>query len=92
MTATRPEACLGTTRAADQARRGMYLAIGLGLLAFALIEMIRFGGDTCFAFAFFILPDLALFYGAARDLEPGRLHPGPYASTTPSTASGFPSR
>ena len=75
MTTTRPDACLGTTPAADRLRRGVYLALGAGLTALALIEVIRFGGGTWFALAFLLLPDVALAYGAARDLEPGQLHP-----------------
>jgi len=69
MTTLQTGACLGTTR------RSVYLALGTVLTIFALVEMIRFGGATWFALAFVILPDLALLYGAASDLERGRLHP-----------------
>lgn len=64
-----PEACLGTSR------RTIYLLLGAALTAFALVEMIRFGGSTWWALVFVILPDVALFYGAAPGIEPGRLHP-----------------
>jgi len=53
----------------------VYLALGAGLTALALIEVIRFGGGTWFALALLLLPDVALAYGASRDLEPGQLHP-----------------
>ena len=69
MTTVTPEACLGTSR------RTVYLLLGAALTAFALVEMIRFGGATWFALSFVILPDVALFYGAAPGLEKGRLHP-----------------
>jgi hypothetical protein len=62
-------ACLGT------ARRSVYLALGAALTVTALVEMLRFGGATWIALAFVILPDVALLYGAAPDLERGRLHP-----------------
>ena len=45
------------------------------LTAFALVEMIRFGGATWFALAFIVLPDVALIYGADRNWAPGQLHP-----------------
>jgi hypothetical protein len=61
--------CLGTPG------RTIYLLLGAGLTAFALVEMIRFGGATWFALAFFVLPDIALLYGADRSLAPGQLHP-----------------
>jgi hypothetical protein len=69
MTTLTPEACLGTSR------RTMYLLVGAALTAFALVEMIRFGGSTWWALLFVILPDIALAYGAAPGLEQGRLHP-----------------
>jgi hypothetical protein len=69
MSTLRSEACLGTPR------RTLYLLLGAGLTAFALVEMIRFGGATWIALAFIILPDIALMYGAAPGLERGRLHP-----------------
>jgi hypothetical protein len=75
MTTTQPEPCVGTTPRTDSARRSLYLALGLGLTVFAIVEMVRFGGATWFALAFVILPDLALIYGAAPGLEHGRLHP-----------------
>ena len=75
MATMHPEPCAGTTPRADSARRSLYLALGAGLTAFAIVEMIRFGGTAWFALAFFLLPDLALFYGAPRDLVPGQLHP-----------------
>jgi hypothetical protein len=65
----RSVACLGTPG------RTIYLLLGGGLTAFALVEMIRYGGATWFALAFFILPDVALIYGADRTLAPGQLHP-----------------
>jgi hypothetical protein len=64
----RPEACLGLTQ------RIIYLALTTGLAVFALVEMIRFGGATWLALAFFILPDVALLYGAAPGLQRGQLH------------------
>ena len=63
------EDCLGPPQ------RSVYLLLGAGLTAFALIEMVRFGGATWLALAFFLLPDIALLYGAAPGLEQGRLHP-----------------
>jgi len=69
MTTLTPEACLGTSR------RAVYLLLGAALTAFALVEMIRFGGSTWWALLFVILPDVALLYGAAPGLAPGRLHP-----------------
>jgi hypothetical protein len=69
MTTVHTGACLGTTR------RSVYLALGAALTIIALVEMIRFGGAAWIALAFFILPDVALLYGAAPDLERGRLHP-----------------
>ena len=69
MTTVHTGACLGT------ARRSVYLMLGVALTIIALVEMIRFGGATWFALAFVILPDIALLYGAAADLERGRLHP-----------------
>jgi hypothetical protein len=69
MPTLRSEACLGTRG------RTIYLLLGAGLTAFALVEMIRYGGATWFALAFFILPDLALIYGADRNRAPGQLHP-----------------
>ena len=69
MTALHTGVCLGTTR------RSIYLALGAALTIIALVEMIRFGGFAWIALAFVILPDLALLYGAAHDLERGRLHP-----------------
>ncbi len=70
-----PEACAGTTPEADRMKRTLYLVLGAGLTAFALVEMVRFGGSTWYALAFLILPDVALAYGGARDLAPGQLHP-----------------
>ena len=75
MATMQPEPCAGTTPRADSAKRSLYLALGAGLTAFALIEMIRFGGATWFALAFVLLPDLALVYGISPGLEHGRLHP-----------------
>jgi hypothetical protein len=69
MTTVTPEACLSTSR------RTVYLLLGAALTAFALVEMIRFGGSTWWALLFIILPDVALLYGAAPGLEKGRLHP-----------------
>ncbi len=69
MPTSRPQECLGRTQ------RIIYLLLGAGLTAFALIEMIRFGGATWAALSFFVLPDVALLYGAAPGLEQGRLHP-----------------
>ena len=69
MTTLHHGTCLGTTR------RSVYLALGAALTIIAVVEMIRFGGDTWFALAFVLLPDLALLYGAASGLERGRLHP-----------------
>ena len=48
-TTMQPEPCAGTTPRADSVKRTLYLALGAGLTAFALIEMIRFGGATWFA-------------------------------------------
>jgi hypothetical protein len=53
----------------------IYLTLATALTAFALVEMVRFGGATWVGLAFFILPDVALVYGAAPGLEHGRLHP-----------------
>jgi Domain of unknown function (DUF4260) len=75
MATIQPEPCVGTTPRADSARRGLYLTMGAGLTAFAIIEMIRFGGATWFALAFLLLPDVALVYGAAPNLARGQLHP-----------------
>jgi hypothetical protein len=69
MSTLRSAACLGTPG------RTIYLLLGAALTAFALVEMIRFGGATWFALAFFILPDVALMYGADRNRAPGQLHP-----------------
>jgi hypothetical protein len=69
MTTSRPAACLGT------GRRVLYLTLATALTAFALVEMVRFGGATWIALAFIILPDVALAYGAAPGLEHGRIHP-----------------
>lgn len=69
MTTSGPGSCLGP------ARRAVYLVLGAGLTVFALVEMVRFGGPTWMALAFFVLPDAALLYGAAPGLEQGRLHP-----------------
>jgi hypothetical protein len=69
VTTSGPGTCLGP------AQRTVYLLLGAGLSAFALVEMVRFGGATWAAIAFFVLPDVALLYGAAPGLEQGRLHP-----------------
>jgi len=60
-----PNPAPGTTPRADSARRSLYLALGAGLTAFAIVEMIPLRRTAWFALAFFLLPDLALFYGAA---------------------------
>jgi hypothetical protein len=69
MITLRPDVCLGT------GRRAIYLMLAAVLTAFALVEMIRYGGTTWLALAFVILPDVALVYGASPRLERGRLHP-----------------
>ena len=82
MSTLRSEACLGTSG------RTLYLLLGAGLTAFALVEMVRFGGATWFALAFIVLPDVALIYGAEPNGRPGNCTLAPCASTTPCTASG----
>jgi hypothetical protein len=69
MPTLRSAACIGSSG------RTIYLLLGAGLTAFALVEMIRFGGTTWLALAFLVLPDVALLYGAGGNLAPGQLHP-----------------
>lgn len=65
----------GATSGETSVKRWAYLALAAFLTAFALFEVVKHGGWTRFALAFFFLPDVALFYGAASGLEHGQLHP-----------------
>ena len=91
MATIQPDPCAGTTPRTETTRRAVYLALGAGLTAFALIEMIRFGGTTWFALLFAILPDVALIYGAAPGWRPADCTRGRSGSTTSCTASSSPS-